>query len=234
MAFVPTWERLDEACKRVVGAGLPEPEAQRDICRAMASGEIRVRPRLALIKETVLDHKVHNRYAHQIAKFADDLFDGINRYPKPWEMHNPFSMPRQLESGDLDWRGSCFKMPFSIAIRPDIAPMRWHVSIELFSADVTRTLIASGIAALSAKGKTSQRISAPRRARATPTRDRARKALEAVYGRDVPDQTTEPNTILCRKVGAKLKELNLGSVSDDTILRVANRRKSDKGPTRHG
>ena len=59
------------------------------------------------------------------------------------------------------------------------------------------------------------------------------KALEAVYGNNVPDQATEPNPTLCKKVGAKLKELKLAPVSDDTMLRVAKRR-TDKGHSCHG
>jgi hypothetical protein len=147
MAYVPRWERRDEACKRVMEAGLPKREVQRDICRAMAVEDITVRPSLDLIKKTIQDHQIHHRYARQIAKFAHALFNGLNRYPKPWEALKPFSVPRKLKPHDLDWPKSCFKTPFSIAIRPDIAPMLWDVSIELFSRDVTRCLIATSSAA---------------------------------------------------------------------------------------
>jgi hypothetical protein len=108
----------------------------------MADGKITVRPSLDLIKKTVLDHQIHHRYARQITKFAHDLFSGVNRYPKPWELHKPFSVPKRLKPSDLDWHRSCFKVTWSIAIRPDIAPMLWHISIELCSVDVTKVLCA--------------------------------------------------------------------------------------------
>jgi hypothetical protein len=65
----------------------------------------------------------------------------------------------------------------------------------------------------------------PRRKRTTPPLDRASIAIKEVYPHGLPDQTTEPNVALCRKVGGKLKEKNLNQVSDDTILRAAGRRK---------
>jgi hypothetical protein len=43
-----------------------------------------------------------------------------------------------------------------------------------------------------------------------------------------PDQATEPNVNLCRRVSAKLNEAKLPNVSDDTILRAAGRRKERK------
>jgi hypothetical protein len=58
-----------------------------------------------------------------------------------------------------------------------------------------------------------------------PTRERAQRAIEAVYGSNIPDQTSEPNAILCRKIGDWLKANKLPEVSDDTILRAAGRRK---------
>jgi hypothetical protein len=57
-----------------------------------------------------------------------------------------------------------------------------------------------------------------------PTRERAKRALTAIYPTGIPEQTIEPNTILCRKVGDWLKSQNLLGASDATILRAANRR----------
>jgi hypothetical protein len=61
--------------------------------------------------------------------------------------------------------------------------------------------------------------------RRQPSRERAKKALEALYQGKIPDQDSEPNKILCGKVGAWLENSNLPEVKTDTILRAAGRRK---------
>jgi hypothetical protein len=233
MAYVPKWERLDEARKRVAKVGLPKREIQRDICRAMADGAIKVRPSLELIKETVLDHKIHHRRARQIAKFAHDLFNGINRYPKPWELHKPFSVPRALKPSDLDWPKSGFKRRFSIAIRPDIAPMLWDVSIELFSRDVSRALIARAKQKVQAGATPAVSNRSTRR---SPKREQARMVLNELYPDRTPDRNEEPDQILVDKV-ANLLQKKFGKrlvVAPDTILRAAGRRQDAKGRSRHG
>jgi hypothetical protein len=64
-----------------------------------------------------------------------------------------------------------------------------------------------------------------KRAKASrPTRERAKRALNAIYPTGIPEETIEPNAILCRNVGKWLKSQNLLGVSDATILRAANRR----------
>ena len=54
----------------------------------------------------------------------------------------------------------------------------------------------------------------------------ASRAIAALYGDGPPDQAAEPNASLCRRVGQKLRELGLPEVSNDTILRAANRRRN--------
>jgi hypothetical protein len=63
-----------------------------------------------------------------------------------------------------------------------------------------------------------------KQARSRPQFERAAKALATLYPDGVPDQATEPNVSLCRRVGAKLKDAKLPDVSNDTILRAADRR----------
>jgi len=233
MEYVPRWERLNEARRRVAKAGLSKREIQRDICRAMADGAIKVRPSLELIKETVLDHKIHHRHAHQIAKFTHDLFNEINRYPKPWELYKPFSVPRELKPSDLDWRKSSFKRRFRIAIRPDMAPMLWDVSIELFSRDVTRALIARAKQKMQAGARPA---AGNRLTRRSPKREQARIALNELYPDRAPDRNEEPDQILVDKV-ANLLQKKFGKslvVAPDTILRAAGRRQDAKGRSRHG
>jgi hypothetical protein len=63
------------------------------------------------------------------------------------------------------------------------------------------------------------------RSKSQPATERARRIIDKLYPGGVPDQATEPNVQLCRRVGAALKEANLLPVSDDSILRAAGRRK---------
>ncbi|MGC1358941.1 MAG: hypothetical protein WA851_24695 [Xanthobacteraceae bacterium] len=68
-------------------------------------------------------------------------------------------------------------------------------------------------------------IGGRRRNRERPTRARAQRAINEIYSSGVPDPATEPNTLLCRKVGRWLKDKGLPDASDETILRAAGRRK---------
>jgi hypothetical protein len=63
------------------------------------------------------------------------------------------------------------------------------------------------------------------RGKSRPSFQRAQRAINDIYGDNLPDQSIEPNTNLCRRIGVKLKEAKLPPVSDDTILRAAGRRK---------
>ena len=57
------------------------------------------------------------------------------------------------------------------------------------------------------------------------TRERASRAIQALYPGGVPDQVTMPNKKLCGSVDDWLKEQKLDGVSNPTILRAAGRRK---------
>jgi 7-cyano-7-deazaguanine synthase in queuosine biosynthesis len=59
------------------------------------------------------------------------------------------------------------------------------------------------------------------RSKSRPAFERAQRVIEELYPDGVPDQATESNKTLCRRVSEKLKE----AVSPDTILRAAGRRK---------
>jgi hypothetical protein len=86
---------------------------------------------------------------------------------------------------------------------------------QVFAID--RTLLSSA-----AGDRTSE---PPRRSRPRPTLERALGVIKELYPSGVPDQATEPNAILCRKVGRWLKRNKMPEVSDPTILRAAHRRK---------
>ena len=67
--------------------------------------------------------------------------------------------------------------------------------------------------------------SADRTPRKQMARERAERAIKDLYPAGVPNQSTEPNSILWRKVGDWLKKNKLPDTSLDTILRAAGRRK---------
>jgi hypothetical protein len=64
-----------------------------------------------------------------------------------------------------------------------------------------------------------------RRNRTSPARAAAVAAIAEVYPEGLPDQISEPNSLLCKKVGATLKGGPHEKISDDTILRAAGRRR---------
>jgi hypothetical protein len=64
------------------------------------------------------------------------------------------------------------------------------------------------------------------RTRSRPKLEGARRAIGEIYRAGVPDQSIEPNSRLFRRVSEKLKEAGLPAVSDDTILRAADRRRT--------
>jgi len=47
VAYIPDWEPLGDALKRVMETGASEEEAKTDLCRAVADGKIHVRVRIA-------------------------------------------------------------------------------------------------------------------------------------------------------------------------------------------
>jgi hypothetical protein len=100
----------------------------------------------------------------------------------------------------------------------------WEIEwIEVFSDHVTELLIP----ARTPLGPTGSQEGLLRRRRRSQTgQEAARRAIAALYGHRVPDQATEPNATLCRRVGQKMRALGLPQVSDDTILRAANRRRN--------
>ena len=68
-------------------------------------------------------------------------------------------------------------------------------------------------------------IPSPNRRRSQPSFERAQRVIKELYPTGVPDQATVSNKKLCKRVSDKLKETETESVSTDTILRAAGRRK---------
>ena len=129
-----------------------------------------------------------------------------------------FEIPAEIKPADLDWDSSRPLKPWTVHREIFGFPGQWELEwIELFRTDVTDVLCGGPTEKTSSKtGSTS---------RSRPARERARQAIKELYPQDVPEPATLPNALLCRRVGEKLKERGLPQVSDDTILRVAGRRK---------
>ena len=198
---IRTWERLLDAVNRVTAAGVIEDEAKRGICDGIADGRIKIR--LTLRKHTAKPITAHGK-----------ILDGAD-----------VEIPARIEPRQMDFENSrplgqwCVK-------RERIRHLAgyWEIEwIELFSDHVTELLIP----APDLSGPTgSQESSLRPPGRSQTGREAARRAIAALYGDRLPDQATEPNATLCRRVGQKMRELGLPEVSDDTILRAANRRRN--------
>jgi hypothetical protein len=110
MAYVPDWERLFDALKRVVAVGVSVDEAKLALSRAIADRKIRVR----LTVESDEDPAVRwNRMldSGQInSTQALEYFEDVN-----------VGVPRELASHDFDWENSRPFKPWSIR------PREWQI-----------------------------------------------------------------------------------------------------------
>ncbi len=197
------WERLASALNRVTSAGIDENDAKQSICGAIADRVIEIR--LALREHTTRHYKIHGR-----------TFTGAD-----------VEIPARLSPQDMDFEHSRPLKPWLVP-RERIKDLTgyWIVDwIELASADVTKALVPSSIDDEPTVKQGPHKRSPTRRRKSQTAREHARRIIREIYSNGIPDQATEPNAILCKRVGAKLKELNLRDVSDDTILRAAGRRK---------
>jgi hypothetical protein len=126
-----------------------------------------------------------------------------------------FQIP-ELKPADLDWENSRPVNPWAVHYHVFKIPGHWELEwIEVSRTDVTNVLCVPG-----ESDEPTERAS-----RSRPTRERAQQAISELYPQGVPSPTVLPNAVLCRRVGEKLKELGVGDVSDDSILRAAGRRK---------
>lgn len=195
MAYTPDWEPLADALKRIMATGASEDEAKTDLCRAVADQKIDVRVRIAA-----------SDYGMRGQVFSD----------------GNVGVPADLRPGDLDWVQS---RPFGQwPIGPKLGEYLWIRGWENHSLDLVE-LSTSDLMNILCKGNQLQARPQQSRGRSRPATERAEGAIRVVYPNGVPDQATEPNAILCRRVSAKLKESKLADVSDDTILRAAGRRR---------
>jgi hypothetical protein len=134
-----------------------------------------------------------------------------------------FQIPTDLKPEDLDWDHSRPKKPWLVRRGRFELPGFWELEwIELNAADVTRVLCTADEPQRPTPAPPSR--SAARR-RARPERERVERVLGELFPQGIPDQAAVPNSILCRRVGERLRRDGLPDVSNDTMLRAAKRRK---------
>jgi hypothetical protein len=80
VAYIPDFEPLADALKRVMATGISQDEAKLDLCRAVGDKKINFRVRIAQ---------------------NDDRFGG------KWFPHRNVGVPSHLSTDDLDWSRSC-------------------------------------------------------------------------------------------------------------------------------
>jgi hypothetical protein len=198
MAYVAQWERLSDAATRVAtAAGVSKDAAKSDICQVIADGTVNIRCKLK-------KHTTRPMTSTEVLQGKD------------------FDIPTKIGLQDLDWERSRPLKPWTVRRGNYSLPGSWELEwIELFRPDVTNVLYPAA-----SRGETVQRASSPKeQTKSRPARGGAERAIQELYPEGVPDQTALPNATLYRRVGEKLKALGLPIVSDDTILRAAQRRR---------
>jgi hypothetical protein len=199
MAYVSEWERLDDAANRIMATGLSKDETQTDICRAVSDRAVRIRAKL-------------RKHTSRQLLASETVLEGKD-----------FDIPIELKPEDLDWEKSRPVKPWFLRHGRSVQWGHWDLEwIELSGRDVSSILCAGGKKEGRAAQRASSKTSATSRSR--PAFERARRAINDLYAQGVPDQAALPNASFCRRVGQKLNEESLPSVSDDTILRAAGRR----------
>jgi hypothetical protein len=203
------WESLANALGRVVAIHGDAEQVQTAICGAIADKKVDVRVTISRV-----DH-LHGGRTFGIdnvdvpPRINPVDFDWVHSRPvHPWRIG-----PRRGEH--YSWIGGWTPHPIEL--------------IELRRADVNTVLRCDidGVGVIKTPNVMDARPAQPRvkSKRGRPARDRAAQALLDIFKSGLPDQATEPNVELCRKVGNWLKERCLLDVKDDTILRAAGRRR---------
>lgn len=190
-----SWMRLSEALTDVKSMPLSEGDAKRFICNAIA--DLKIKVQLGLLR-----HATRHATAHGKRVLGANV-----------------DIPADLEPQHLDFENSRpLGTWFVRREQKSYTPGRWEFDwIELDREDLAKLVRSIGVAV-------ERRPLQPRR-KAQTAREGARRAVLALFPNGNPDQVTVPNTNLCKCVGAKMKEMGLPNISDDTILRAAGRRK---------
>jgi hypothetical protein len=112
-----------------------------------------------------------------------------------------------------------------MTVAPDSAPGSINAWIEGSEAETeSGDQAGGGHAESQAPGRPRERLHR-KQDKSSPALNRAHGVIDELYPRGVPAQAAEPNVILCRRVGERLKQAGLPGASNDTILRAAGRRR---------
>jgi hypothetical protein len=250
--YVRDWERLSDALKRVVETGVSEDDAKRALCNAIADRRIKVRIYFMVSPKTLewLSRRELSRSEVREVKpdeipprlKSDDFDWSQSRVRKPWpKVRSPagsflghwLPIERSHHSpNDLS--------PQSLTSPRRQHPSYWH-RVELFRHDVTKVLITDEARASRREVSRAEESYRPhnglsvgkssRKRRRTPKLENVQRAIKELYPNGVPDQLMLPNALLCQQVSEKLNEIAKSkqmkplSISDDTILRAAGRRR---------
>jgi hypothetical protein len=213
MVYIPKWEELKEALARVIGTGIGENDAKRDICNAIADRNVRVRIRCSLQPEW---------------KVSEEVFIPPRLYPEDfWWSESRWNVAKRPHRYEL---GLLQDLPDGLRL--------WEAAyIELCREDVTNALCTAlgktpaKADAIARNESGASKIVASKRERLNPKRERARRALSELYPSGVPDPITLTDKELCRAVWDHFEKRVANPsqrplpLSDDTILRAAGRRK---------
>jgi len=174
----PQWERIAEARARVMaGTGCSTEKAQRDICRAVAGGVVRVRA--------------------QVGRHAGTELPGGTTLES-----EHFEVPPDLRPEDLDWERSRPLEAWMVPRRPGrpTTPGHWYLEwIELRSSDISDHLCISG----QERASVEPSIQAGVATRSPPAREQAKRAIDELYPQGVPPPAVLRNQDLCYRVQKK-------------------------------
>ena len=118
MPYVPAWERLADAIRRVTAGRRPKELAQTDLCRAIADGTVNIRCKLK---------------RHTTGFTSKAVLEGKD-----------FEIPTEIKPEDLNWETSCPVKPWLVRRGSYSIPGYWDLEwIEVCRADVTKALCAA-------------------------------------------------------------------------------------------
>jgi hypothetical protein len=126
-----------------------------------------------------------------------------------------------IKTDDLDWEQSRPLKPWLIKSGAHRLHGWWNLDwIKLSSPDIVSVLCGNEQARPPTAAPKGQEK------KLGPGITRANRAISELYPAGPPDDAVLPNKQFCGQVRAKLKDLKLPVVSNDTILRAAGRRRN--------
>lgn len=155
--------------------------------------------------------------------------NSVGYYPR-----RALDLERYFRQGLLDPKTGLLRMHLNdsgTSIRPIKTDIERYLSLEKGKADGADQLMedmpreSSRPAPPLTDANTRKSERPARQERRQPSRERAKRAIEAIYPKGVPDQDAEPNKAVSQKVAKWLTDEGLPEVLHDTIMRAADRRK---------